>query len=228
MTGNVPRYAALLASLTFCLAADPLSEVYARMDKEAQVFKGMTADLTDLVHTAIVNDDSTEYGSIKLKRAKPGDTRILLDFTRPDKKAVAVEGTEVKVYLPNANVVQVYDASSKRGALDKALLLGFGATSGELKASYDITYIGAENVAGVTADHIKLIPKPSNEARQMIQQADLWIGASGLAVQQRFATSASGDYRLATYSNMKLTGSLSDKDLKLKTRSGVQITPIGK
>jgi outer membrane lipoprotein-sorting protein len=214
--------------LTFCLAADPLSEVYARMDKEAQVFKGMTADLTDLVHTAIVNDDSTEYGSIKLKRAKPGDTRILLDFTRPDKKAVAVEGTEVKVYLPNANVVQVYDASSKRGALDKALLLGFGATSGELKASYDITYIGAENVAGVTADHIKLIPKPSNEARQMIQQADLWIGASGLAVQQRFATSASGDYRLATYSNMKFTGSLSDKDLKLKTRSGVQITPIGK
>jgi hypothetical protein len=73
-----------------------------------------------------------------------------------------------------------------------------------------------------------LIPKQTNEARQMIQQADLWIGASGLAVQQRFATSASGDYRLATYSNMKLTGSLSNKDLQLKTRPGVQITQVGK
>jgi outer membrane lipoprotein-sorting protein len=228
MTGHFPRCAALVACLSFSLAADPLTDVYARMDKEAQVFKGMTADLTDLVHTAIVNDDSTEYGSIKLKRAKPGDTRILLEFDRPDKKAVAVEGTQVKVYLPNANVVQVYDASTKRGALDKALLLGFGATSAELKASYDITYIRPENVAGVTADHIRLIPKASNEARQMIQQADLWIGPSGLAVQQRFATSASGDYRLATYSNMKLTGSISDRDLQLKTHKGVQIVPVGK
>jgi outer membrane lipoprotein-sorting protein len=228
MTGCVLWYAAILASSASSFAADPLGEVYARMDKQAQVFKGMTADLTDLVHTAIVNDDSTEYGSIRMKRGKPGDTRILLEFTRPDRKAISVEGNQVKVYLDKANVEQVYDASSRRGALDKALLLGFGATSGELKASYDISYIGVENVAGQSADHIKLIPKPSNEARQMIQQADLWIGASGLAVQQRFATSASGDYRLATYSNMKLTGSLSNKDLQLKTRPGVQITQVGK
>lgn len=228
MTRSFLCCAAMLALSALSLAADPLSDVYARMDKQAPVFRSMTADLTDLVHTAIVNDDATEYGSIKLKRAKPGDTRILLDFTRPDAKAVSVEGTQVKVYLPNANVVQVYDASSKRGALDKALLLGFGATSAELKASYDITYVAAENVAGQTADHIKLIPKPNNEARQMIRQADLWIGPAGLAVQQRFATSASGDYRLATYSNMKLNPSFADKDLRLKTRNGVQINNVGK
>jgi outer membrane lipoprotein-sorting protein len=218
----------LSALLPSSLAADSLSDVFARMDREALVFKGMTADLTDLVHTAIVNDDATEYGSIKLKRDKPGDTRILLEFTRPDAKAVSVEGTQVKVYLPKANVVQVYDASSKRGALDKALLLGFGATSGDLKASYDITYVGAETVAGQPADHIKLIPKPTNEARQMIQQADLWIGPAGLALQQRFATSASGDYRLATYFNMKVNPSVSDKDLRIKTRPGVQINTVGK
>jgi outer membrane lipoprotein-sorting protein len=219
---------ALSALLPSSLAADSLTDVFARMDREAQAFKGMTADLTDLVHTAIVNDDATEYGSIKLKRDKPGDTRILLEFTRPDAKAVSVEGTQVKVYLPKANVVQVYDASSKRGALDKALLLGFGATSGDLKASYDITYVGAETVAGQPADHIKLIPKPTNEARQMIQQADLWIGPAGLALQQRFATSASGDYRLATYFNMKVNPSVSDKDLRIKTRPGVQINTVGK
>jgi outer membrane lipoprotein-sorting protein len=218
----------MFALSAFSLAADPLSDVFARMDREARAFKGMTADLTDLVHTAIVNDDATEYGSIRLKRAKPGDTRIRLEFTRPDAKGVSVEGTQVKVYLPNANVVQVYDASSKRGALDKALLLGFGATSGDLEASYDITYVGAETVAGQLADHIKLIPKPTNEARQMIQQAELWIGAAGLAVQRRFSTSASGDYRLATYSNMKVNPSLSDKDLQLKTRPGVQISTVGK
>lgn len=219
---------AFSAFLPSSLAADSLSDVFARMDRESQAFKTMTADLTDLVHTAIVNDDATEYGSIKLKRDKPGDTRILLEFTRPDAKAVSVEGTQLKVYLPKANVVQVYDASSKRGALDKALLLGFGATSGDLKASYDITYVGAETVAGQPTDHIKLIPKPNNEARQMIQQADLWIGPAGLALQQRFATSASGDYRLATYSNMKVNASVSDKDLRIKTRPGVQIDTVGK
>jgi outer membrane lipoprotein-sorting protein len=229
------RYLAVLATCAVSLAADPLSDVYARLNKLAPTFKGMTADLKDLVHTAIVNDDTVNSGTIKLKRSKPGvssakagnDTRILLEFTSPDAKAISVEGVQIKIYLPKANVVQVYDASSKRGAIDQALRLGFGFTSGELKESYDITYVGAETVAGQATDHIKLIPK-SSEVRQYIQQADLWIGASGLAVQQRFATSGSGDYRLATYSNLKPNNSLSDKDLQLKPHKGVQVTQVGK
>jgi outer membrane lipoprotein-sorting protein len=217
----------LVMSPVISLAADPLSDVYARLDKLAPTFKGMTADLKDLVHTAIVNDDTVNSGSMKLKRAKPNDTRILLEFTSPDPKAISVQGVQIRIYLPKANVVQVYDASSKRGAVDQALRLGFGFTSAELKESYDISYVGSEVIAGQATDHIKLIPK-SNEVRQFVQQADLWIGPSGLAVQQRFATSASGDYRLATYSNQKLTNSLSDKDLQLKTHKGVQVTQVGK
>jgi outer membrane lipoprotein-sorting protein len=221
------RCLAVLAAFGISLAADPLSDVYARLDKLAPTFKGMTADLKDLVHTAIVNDDTVNSGSIKLKRSKPNDTRILLEFTSPEPKSISVEGAQIKIYLPKANIVQVYDASTRRGALDQALLMGFGATSSELKASYDITLVGSQNVAGQQADHIKLIPK-SDDVRKYIQQAELWIAASGLTVQQRFTTSASGDYRLATYSNTKLTNSLSDKDLQLKTRKGVQTTQVGK
>ena len=228
---GVLRYLTALVSISMSLglspAADPLSDVYARLDKLAPNFKGMTADLKDLVHTAIVNDDTVNSGSMKLKRAKPNDTRILLEFTSPDPKAISVEGVQIKIYLPKANVIQVYDASTKRGAVDQALRLGFGFSSAELKESYDISYVGSEAIAGQTTDHIKLIPK-SNEVRQYVQQADLWIGPSGLAVQQRFATSASGDYRLATYSNQKLTNSLSDKDLQVKTHKGVQVTQVGK
>src|SRR4051794_22370163 len=115
----------LVASV--CVRAD-LNDVFARMDKTAHSFKGMTADIRQTVHTAIVNDDSNNDGTIKLKRVKPGDTRILVDYTKPDLKTISVDGSQVKIYLPKANIVQVYDIGNKRAALDQAMLLGFGAT----------------------------------------------------------------------------------------------------
>ena len=49
---------------------------------------------------------------------------------------------------------------------------------------------------------------------EAVKQADLWIGPAGLVAQQKFLY-PSGDYKLVTYSNMKLRSSLPDKDFEL-------------
>lgn len=210
------------------LWADPLSDVFARMDKTAQSFKGMTADISQTAHTAIVNDDSTEKGTIRLKRNKPGDTKILVDFTSPDAKTVSVDGGQVRIYYPKAKLVQIYDIGSKRAALDQAMLLGFGATSAELKASYDVSYVGAEQASGQATSHLKLIPK-SKEVLQQLKQADLWIADSlGCPLQQKLVTSTGGDYTQFVYTNLRFNSSLGDKELRLNTPKGVQSQQVGK
>lgn len=224
---SVKALACLFAAVA-ALHADPLGDVFARMDKTAQTFKGMTADIRQTAHTAIINDDSIETGTIRLRKAKPGDTRVLVDYTKPDPKTISVEGQEVKLYLRKANVVQVYDIGNKRAALDQAMLLGFGATSNEIKAAYDVTWVGQENVNGQASGHLKLVPK-SKEVQAQLKQADLWIADTyGAPVQQKLLTSNAGDYTQFTYSNLKFTGSLSDKDLRLNPQKGAQTQHVGK
>jgi len=216
----------LLAALP--VSAQSLSDVFAKMDSSAQTFKGMTADIRQTAHTAVVNDDSTEVGIIRLKRIKAGDTRILVDFTKPEAKTVSIDGGKVSILLPKARTVQNYDLRAKKTVLEQGMLLGFGASSSEVKAAYDVTFVGREAVEGQQTSHIHLIPK-SKEVLQSLKSADLWISDSlGAPVQQKFITSGGGDYTLIQYSNMKINPSISDKDLKLNVPRGFQTQEIGK
>lgn len=207
------RLLALLL-LAVPLGAQSLDAVYGRLDKTAQQFKSMSSDLRRVTHTAVVNDDATETGTIKVKREK-GRTRMLIDFITPDKKAVAFDGEAATIYYPKIKTAQTYDVGDKRNLVDQILLLGFGASSEELKTNYTVSYVGQETVEGKQTDHIQLIPK-SKEVLTRIRKADLWVADSnGLPVQQRFLTSTSGDYMLVTYSDVKLNPPLSDGALKL-------------
>jgi len=219
MTAFRPLMVAILCA--GALAADPLADVLARMDKSAAKFKGMSAAITRDVYTAIMKDHNVHTGTIKFLRVKPGDVRVLIDFTGVDAQTVAMDGSKVSIYHPKANVIQEYDIGGKRALIDQFFLLGFGAKSTEIAADYKVSYVGAEPIDGQATGHIALIPK-SAEVLKQLKQADLWISdASGLPVQQKFILSADGDYQLATYSNVSLTPP-SDQDLKLKVPKGVK------
>lgn len=226
-TGMLRRMVLLLAVALPALAADPLADVFARIDRAAAGFKGMIADVVQTAHTAIIDDDSVSSGVVKFRRSKPGDTRILLEFTKPDSKFVSLEGDIGRMYIPKAKMVQEYDLRSKKNVIDQGLLLGFGATSAEIKAAYDVSWAGAETLNGQATSHIKLAPK-AKEVLQNIKVAELWISdATGTPLQQRLVTSAKGDYTQLTYSAVRLNPSLSDKDLKLSYPKGVSVQKVG-
>lgn len=221
---------AVPASALFAVpaSAQSLDAVFGRMDKAAKQFKGVTASIRQMVHVAAVNDDSFDNGTMKLKREKAGDTRIFVEYTQPNQKAVAIGDGELRLYMPKARVVQVYDLRNKRATVEQGLLLGFGAESSEIKSHYDVSYIGAEKIDGQPTSHIKLIPK-EKEVLQNIKQADLWISdALGCPVQQRLTTSGAGDYTQVNYTGLKLNPMLLDRDMKLNTPKGVQIQQVGK
>ncbi len=205
------------------LGAQSLNDLLARLDKAAPGFKSMSADIQRVVHTAVINDDSTESGTMKLKRQKLHDTRMLIEFTKPDAKAIALAEDTVSVYYPKIKTVQIYDVGDKKNLIDQFLLLGFGATSPELKEAYDLSWVGVETVSGQSTGHIQLVPK-SKDVLARLKKADLWISdANGLPVQQKFVTSSAGDSMVVTYSNLKNNPALADGALKLNYPKGVQI-----
>jgi outer membrane lipoprotein-sorting protein len=204
------------------LAAQSLDDAYARIDQAAAQFKSVTADIKRNVHTAVINDDERDQGNIKVLREKGRDTKMLIQFTGADAKAVAIDGSQISLYTPKEKLVQVYDIGAKKDVVDQFLLLGFGASSKELKDNYNITLAGMETINGENTWHLQLIPK-SAEALKNLKKAELWISQqTGLPIQQKFTTSSGGDYHLVTYSNMKQNVPLSDNVMKLNLPHGVK------
>ncbi len=159
-------------------AADPLDAVFARIDAAAKTFKGMTADISNTQHTALVDSDDVQTGTMKLLRTKPGQTRVLIDWKGPKPRQMALDGHKGRLYNPKTNMVdeQNLSGSSKQGVINQFLLLGFGASSADLKSAYDVTFVGDEKVDGRQTSHLRLMAK-SAETRQKLKQADLWFGA---------------------------------------------------
>jgi outer membrane lipoprotein-sorting protein len=216
------RLLTIALALAAPLAAQSLAETFAHMDKTALKLDAVAADIRHDVHTAIINDDEVDTGIFRLKREKSHGVRMLIDFVGKNAKTVSLDDATVSVYYPKSNVEQIFDIGPKKQVVQQFLLLGFGATSTELKQSYDVTWVGAETIDGQQTGHIKLIPK-SQEALRQMTSAELWISdTNGLPLQQKIVL-PSGDYWLVNYSKIQLNSSLSSEALKIKLPKGVKV-----
>jgi len=203
-------------------AAQSLNAILSRMDATAPSFKGITAKLRMVTHTAILNDDSTQNGVLHMRRLKPGEVRALINFTdEKDKHTVAFGDRTVKMYYPNLNLVQVYDLGKNAKLIDQYLLLGFGSSGKDLKSSYEIKEGGTESVNGTKTTKLEMTPK-SKDALERLAKAELWIPENGdYPVQQKFYQ-PNGNFTLVTYSDFELNPSFNQKELELDTPPGVK------
>jgi len=211
---------AICGALQFgALAADTsLDTVFSRMDKAASTFKSMSGGIKRVTHTELVNANEVDEGTIKVKRNKPTDVRMLIDFQKAEPKSVFIGNGKVFIYTPNAKMVQEGDLGKHKNLVNEFLLLGFGSTSTDLKNAYTVTFGGSEEVDGTAATRIQLIPK-SKEILNHVKKAELWIPENGIPIQQKFYQSG-GDYQLCTYSKTVINPSL--PDLKLDVPKGVK------
>jgi len=200
--------------LSLPAATDSLENALERMDRAAASFKALSADIKSVQHTAVINDDNTDIGRIMLKRSKH-DMRMLVELKQPDPKSIAVQGHKVEIFYPKRNAVEEYDIGQRRELLDQFMLVGFGTSGKELGSAYDIKVLGPDTVAGQATTHLELAPK-SPEVLKNLKKLELWIPESeGYPIQQKFYL-AGGDYKLVTYTDVKVNPPLTDADLKLK------------
>jgi outer membrane lipoprotein-sorting protein len=217
------------ATATLAIANDNLQQVLARMDKAASDFKAMTAQITHVTHTEVLNDDSTpETGAATMKKVQPGEVQGKLEFTSPDPKIITIEKRRVQEYLPKINTLQIYDLDKKGPQLDKFVMIGFGTSGTEIAATYDVTILGSEQVNGQALTRLQLIPK-SGEYKQYVKKVELWIPEQGdpYPVRERIFE-PSGDYILVTYSDLKINPPLQPDALQLKPPPGVKTEYPGK
>jgi hypothetical protein len=125
---------AFVTASALCCAADPSALVFDRIDAASKTFVGLTADITENDHNAVVNEDDIRTGAIKLARDKAGLIRVLIEYKGNHTDKLAFDGHEGLVYHPKTNILDVFDMAKYQGAVNQYLALGFGASSAELKS----------------------------------------------------------------------------------------------
>lgn len=186
------------------LKAQNVNDILARMDQAAPAFHAIAANVRMLTYTAILSDKTTEDGTLKMQRLKPGDVRAVINFTgQTDAREIAFLGKIVRIYYPNLHEYQDYDLGKNSNMLNQFLLLGFGSSGRELAQSYNITFAGSEKVAGQDTAKLLLVPKDP-KVLEHLRQAEVWIpDNAAYPVQQQF-DEPSGNYRRATYTDIQL------------------------
>ena len=129
---------------------------------------------TYLKHTALVDDNSTSTGNIKIKRPQKGQLLGLLDFLSPDKKTVALDGQTVQIYLPNMKTVQIVDLGKHKVLLEQFFLFGFGTSRRDLEAAYSVSYGGPESVNGEATTRLVLISN-NPDVKKQLSKFELWM-----------------------------------------------------
>ena len=209
-------------------AKENLQDVVARMNKAASEFKSMTAHVTYVTHTDVLNEDNTETGDVIMKKVQAGEVQVRIEFTAPDVKTVTVDMRRFRVYYPKIKTLQVYDLAKHGEQFDQFVMIGFGTSGTELAKDYEMRVLGTETLEGAPMTRLELTPK-TGEARQYVKKMELWIPESGDPYPLREKiTEPSGDYRLVTYSDLKINPPLPADAMQLKLPPGVKTEYPGK
>jgi len=213
-----------------------LESVLKKMDAVAATFRTAQAEFEWQNYQKVIDEVvDVETGSIYYRRSGK-DVDMMANVKKigastkdlkPEPKYVLFSDGKVKMYSPKTDQVTVYDLGKNRADWESYIVLGFGGSGQDLQKTFDVTLAGTEDINGVTTAKLELIPK-SEKVRRNYNRMILWIDPNtGIAVRQQFFT-PQGDYRLSTYSSIRLNEKINDDVFKLKTTSKTQtISPTG-
>ena len=211
-------FAAGLSSVSRAQNAEVSTDsVLAMMDKSAQGFRTLTADIEHIKYTDVVKDTSTESGKLWLRR----DEKMRIEFTQPDPRTILRNGDSLYVFTPKINRVEEYDLGKNREMVDQYVLLGFGTKSENVRKSYAVKLVSETELDQKKIALLELTPKSEQMSKQ-IAKIQMWIDeASWLPIQQKFFESGSQDYLIFHYTNVMENLKIPDSQFKQDWPKGV-------
>lgn len=179
------------------------------MDRAAKDFHSLSADVDRTKVTVVVNDRSTETGTIRVR----GD-KMLLQMNAPDARTILRTGDNFYLYNPGLKQVEEINIGKNRAVVDEFLLLGFGTQGKNLEKAYAVTLVGEPTIDDKQTVELELVPK-SDAVQKQVSKVDLWLDPSSwLPVQQQFYETGSGDYSIVRYSHVVKNPNIPESDFK--------------
>ncbi len=173
-----------VASSTSVSAQGILADILKRMDDNNKALKSLKSDLKMSTYNPQINETDTKDGMVQYLPAPTKEKiSIRIDWSKPLVEHLAVVNGKYIMYRPHISQAIVGSISDSKGAGNAGGALAFiSMNRAQLKANYDVTYIGEATVNGSTKTwQLKLTPKNAGSYRE----AELWVDSNGMPVQAK-------------------------------------------
>jgi outer membrane lipoprotein-sorting protein len=200
-----------------------LQKVYTQMDASAAKFQDVQADISVDNFTAVVQDHQMQKGSTAFRRAGSSiEMAMTLDKSQPGERDILYRNGELDYYQPGAKQETIFSAGANKSEYDSLLATGFGATSKDLNAGWQVTYQGMDAFDGVQCARLDLVPRLAN-IRNNISKLTIWVDLARDISLKQVMMQPDGDSRTVTYSNIRYNAHLPGSLFSLRVASGTQV-----
>lgn len=213
-------FAITIASPVEARSQNILGEILRRMDLHNASLKTMTAGVTMVKTNTQLGDSDTTIGTTSyISKAVNGKLYVRIDWTKPVEEQVSLIGDDYELYRPRLNQV-IYGKSQKsKNVAPVGGALGFLSMSkDQLKANYNVSYLGEEQINGGTKTwHLQLAPKTATSYKN----AELWVDGDGMPRQAK-VTESNDDTTTVLLSNISKNPTLKGNMFKLSYPGSVK------
>ena len=212
----VPLFAAVAPG-----AAPSVPDVLARFDEAAASFHAASAQFRQISHTAVIDDDTEDRGSMVIYKAPNHDLNGLMEYLGKDRRSVSINRGAIQIFHPKTNSVEVYELGKHGEQVVQFLLIGFGTSGKELAANYQVRVLPTNPSGPPNTTRLELVPK-SPDALKYLKKVDLWIQDGAAYPVQEKLYQPSGDYTLVVYSGLQVNPTLPKEALEMKLPKNVR------
>src|SRR5262245_20335586 len=199
-----------------------LDQVYAKIDDASKAFKSTEANVQREYTTVIVNETEVKTGKFYYTR-RGTEPRVKLELVKPDVQYALIDRGKVQVYSPGIKQVQEASIAGNRDTVEMYMALGFGQSSADLTANFDVTLGPDEVVGGQKTSVLNLKPKNPSNPFQMIQ---LWLDQKTWHSDQIKIIEKSKDYLVIKFTNVKMNAGIPESRFKLDLPKDVKVIKL--
>ncbi|HEU4635328.1 MAG TPA: outer membrane lipoprotein-sorting protein [Edaphobacter sp.] len=195
-----------------------LDQTIRQMDAASARFKSAEADFQWDFYELVVRETTTQHGSIYFKKSG-NSLEMGAKVLPPAAKFLSYKNGKLALFDPNTKELKVFAAGQNKAQYESFLTLGFGGSGTELTKAWTVKDLGSEALSDgsgtVQTRKLDLVSKDAN-VRNMFSHIVIWVDTNrDISLKQQFFT-PSGDYRTATYSNIRYNQSVNTKPYEYK------------
>lgn len=173
-----------ILSATAAIANAQINDILKRMDDHYKALKSLQANITrEVANPQLAGDVDKMAGTISLLPGKGRSFSFRLEWTQPRNEIISVVNGKYVLYTPAIKQAYTGDSNSQKiqGKGGNALKV-MSMDKAEIKANYDIEYLGQETISGgIPTWHLKLTPKVKSDYKF----ADVWVDGNGMPLQAK-------------------------------------------
>ena len=202
-----------------------LTFVLKQMDTASKAFQRATADFQFDTYERIVHDTTTQKGSIYFQRESNSTDMgmIIIDPAATNKlkiaKVIQYQAGTLQMFDTGVDQITVLHAGGNQSEFESFLTLGFGGSGTDLERAWNITDLGPEtlmdNGQPVKVEKLDLVGKNA-DSRKNFSHVTIWVDPTRAVSLKQIFYASGGNYRSATYSNIKVNGNVHKDQFAIK------------